>query len=41
MSEASGIRDVMAPLNIERRPGRDFRRGDFEPGSLPLCQART
>jgi hypothetical protein len=24
-----------------RRPGRDFRLVDFEPGSLPLCQTES
>jgi len=25
-------------VSLGRRPGRDFRHSDFEPGSLPFCQ---
>lgn len=33
MSEISGRKaDVRAPLSIERRPGRDFRRAISNPG---------
>jgi membrane associated rhomboid family serine protease len=31
--------NLKSPGTAERRPGRDFRRCDFEPGSLPFCQS--